>query len=280
MKIFLLLFLAYLSLSPAFSQSFVNGSFEIAKDSCLQNIPNEQISSIIPGLYSFGDSRGVDFVTKSCPLKNAINPPDAKDGRKYLVFGYDFDVNGSDSIALALTSPLIAGQKYKLNYYHRRDPGFTSPVYEVGYSKDSNTFGKLIALAHCTNFKYEWEDTSFTFTPTINCSYITLRNILNGEVLYIDDFTISSVSDVKEENQNYINSFPNPFDEFTTVQLPNVNLPLEIQVSDVTGKTVYNRKNITETEIKIYKGDFHSGVYMLKISDSKMNSYYTKLAIQ
>lgn len=279
-----LLLVVLLCAMPAilFSQRFINGSFENATDSCRVDLTNTEASSIVPGLHSFGNSMGPDFRANSCPMPQAPNPPMAREGTKYVIFGSD-DI-GADSLALELESLLLAGETYTLRYSHRRQSGYTSPAYHIGCSTDSNTFGQFFGIGHCTNFNDEWEDTSYTFTPTQDCKYLTLKSILNGEILYIDDFTIapavsSSVADFNT-NRNEIKLYPNPCVDNFTIQLDRGLPPFEISVCDITtGQNVFNIDRTTETHYDLSASALTSGTYLFRVIDAEQHVYVSTLVV-
>jgi len=275
-------FMLFCLLHLASAQVFVNGSFEVSTDSCRDNIPHTEVSSVIPGLFSFGNSEGIDFRANSCPLPSASNTPLAREGTQYLLFGTD-NV-GSDSIAIELTESLKAGLAYTLKYAHRRQAGYTSPVYHIGCSADSNSFGRYIGLGHCTNFGNTWEDTSYTFTPTQDCKYITLKSILNGELLYIDNFSIqpagtSSVEIVSTE-QNQFRLYPNPCTDHATVTLDKGVPPFRVQVSEVaSARLVIDAQNVLSNEYNIESYGLSAGVYMIKLIDSRSRVFVSTLIV-
>ncbi len=274
------LILTFLMLSNySFSQNFANGSFEISGDSCGPKIPHNTVHQIVPGLYSFGSTTGVELRSNNCPLTGATNPPNAVHGSKYLLFwGYDIiNQGGGDSIALKLSSPLIAGQSYQLTYSHRRQQAFTSPVYHIGYSNDSSKFGNYIGLGHCISFSNAWEDTSYTFTPTYDCLYITLKTILDGSLLYLDNFNIKSLTSSSETldnpNTNKISIYPNPLKSFTTISAGNLLPPFKIELYDVLGKKKDYRADWNDKVITLFRDNLPEGCYLVVITDNKKNTF-------
>ena len=287
---FLLCSLLFVLNFDAIGQNFVNGSFEIATDSCKLDIPHTGVQDIIPGVFSFGTSQGLDFRANSCPYLPSLQPTSARHGSKYLSFG--FDGTGGDSFALALTLPLSAGQTYRLNFSQRRErgtappaPGYgrSSPFHDIGYSDDSSKFGHLIIHGHCVKGYYDsvfvWEDTMFEFTPTVNARFITFKSTANGEILYLDNFSITKPASVSGIAVKEVKCYPNPFNYYTAIQTGKIMSPFDVQVSDLNGRILYSRKNISQKDFRIYKDGLPIGVYVLQLSDRDKNRYYCKIAV-
>lgn len=274
----------------ASAQDFVNGSFEIATDSCLDNIPHGNVHNIIPGVYSFGTSQGLDFKANSCPYQPSLQPASARHGSKYLSFGYDG--TGGDSFALALTAPLSAGTTYRLSYSHRRErgtaapsPGYgrSSPFHDIGYSDDSTKFGNLITHGHCLNGYYDnvfsWGDTFYQFTPSINARFITFKSTANGEILYLDNFSISTAAGINSIKAKELRCYPNPFNDYTIIQTDKIAFPFDLQVTDLAGKVWHTLKNISRKEVRVDRRDLPAGIYILQLRDKDMMVFNSKITV-
>ena len=65
--------------------------------------------------------------------------------------------------------------------------------------------------------------------------------------------------------------FPNPPRDVLHIKLPNQTLPVDIQLVDVNGQVVYERKAVTGDELSIDVSAYRSGVYVLVLeSDGKI----------
>ena len=67
--------------------------------------------------------------------------------------------------------------------------------------------------------------------------------------------------------------FPNPAEEVLHVKLPNQSSLVALQITDVNGRVVYERKAVTGDELSIDVPCYKSGVYLLVLrtcADSKV----------
>lgn len=262
----------------ATAQQFVNGSFELANDSCRNKISHDSISMIVPGLFSFGNSMGIDFRSNSCPRPGFPNAPITESGTKFIAFGYDYSNNGGDSIALQLNTALIPGVTYKLQFIQRRQQGFTSPVFDIGYSLDSAHFGNFIALGHCTLMTAKWEDTMCVFKPSFPARFITLRSIANGEIVYLDNFRISVVTSMDELEPEHWQCFPNPVKDKAIIPNAHLLLTNTIQLMDLHGRSYEPEFAIDDDMITIHRNQLSQGIYFIVVRD--LNDRWVKVKFE
>jgi endoglucanase len=99
---------------------------------------------------------------------------------------------------------------------------------------------------------------------------------------YSDNFKFEkgTLVSVQELNANSVNVqiYPNPAKDRVIVNCPNGLSHIEI--FDLSGKKLISRKLIGETTFAISKNQLKSGLYILKIIDSKENSYTRKLVFE
>jgi hypothetical protein len=89
----------------------------------------------------------------------------------------------------------------------------------------------------------------------------------------------TSVNDVSAIS-NSINVFPNPFHDYTIINLPSAkHETFEIIVYDLLGTVVRNCKNIASGNFILQRGDLNSGTYLYKISQSGDHVKSGKLVI-
>ena len=59
--------------------------------------------------------------------------------------------------------------------------------------------------------------------------------------------------------------FPNPAGDVLQIKFPNPSSPVALQLTDVKGQIVYERKAVTTDELSIDVSGYESGVYMLVV---------------
>ena len=69
--------------------------------------------------------------------------------------------------------------------------------------------------------------------------------------------------------------FPNPAEDVLNIQLPGQTHPVDIQLIDVNGQVIYERKAATGDKLSIDVSGYRSGVYVLVVrtraaTDSKV----------
>jgi hypothetical protein len=72
--------------------------------------------------------------------------------------------------------------------------------------------------------------------------------------------------------------FPNPATEFSQIKLlPGFNFPATISITDPTGKTLFNYAVSEPGEIYLLKDEVGTGLFFIRVSDSKGKSFSRKL---
>ncbi|AUC23645.1 hypothetical protein BTO15_16770 [Polaribacter sejongensis] len=102
------------------------------------------------------------------------------------------------------------------------------------------------------------------FNFDINKIAFTVNNDLST-----DDFT-------SEKNNNLIN-YPNPFTNFTTIQLPFTSNSILIQVYDIMGRVVDVQNistNSSSIKVKYIAPQLKKGVYKYRLIDDKKNQHF------
>jgi len=94
--------------------------------------------------------------------------------------------------------------------------------------------------------------------------------------VYIDNISLTaegtSVNDGVNTNQFVI--APNPFNEHITIS--SATRIKEISVVDVTGQQVYHQSNVKSSSLVINLSDAESGIYFIRLTDWKGNTYIGK----
>lgn len=164
-----------------FSQSFVNGSFEVttASMTCNYNLDNATFNGLMSNVTAFGAGNEMDILIDGC--YTSLIP----DGVRAA------GIAGSrDEIAMDLTAPLTVGEEYTISFWTRSEISFRPRGdVEVGCSTSPTDFGTSIFVA--TTVEETWVNHVFTFTATEASTYITVRNVAGAiHWNHIDNFVM------------------------------------------------------------------------------------------
>ncbi len=191
---------------------------------------------------------------------------------------------GEDAIALRVTPRLDTSHTYKLQFYTKKTIFYPATQLAVGYSKVDTAFGNYIAVLTEPTSSSTWTVHNYFFKPSDTCSWITVKadstaTIGNFNYIDIDDFSLTDVTAVKNiAASRGVQVFPNPFHGTARIVIDeNVVMPCRISISDMTGRLVMQKENISSKEISVNKNDFADGLYLIRIMDDRNNIYTTKL---
>lgn len=83
------------------------------------------------------------------------------------------------------------------------------------------------------------------------------------------------------ENENpFVNLFPNPSTDFTTIKTGNLNAGKKnVRIHDITGNLI-SEFSFEGDEYRLNMNSFYSGVYFIEITDSEMKTACGKLLVQ
>lgn len=245
------------------SQSFINGSFESTLGNCDFNISNHAFDSLMSDCKAFGDASQIDIINSSC----GYGP--AQSGNYFIGLAVSVSLQ-TDALSLYLDEPLTAGNSYAITFYSEKSLAYATNTVEVGYSTDSTSFGTSIGISPPP--VETWSSVSFTFTPTVSCKYITLRTAGGAYGWnFVDNFSITPATGFTSWNASRcdIEVTPNPFSTFTTLTLNgNFSLPCNLEIFTISGQLVV-RKLVTDREIRIYKEEIGSGMFLIKVLNNK-----------
>lgn len=256
-NIYLVTLLTFLLSSPIFlsAQTFLNGSFESTTGSCSYGLSNASFSSMMSDCNAFGTASQIDILDNSCGFGTAEN------GTHFVGIAVDITNALTDAFALELSAPLVAGNTYMLTFYNRKDPGYGANLLEIGYSSDSTMFGTAIDTAAVPTLS--WGFVSMTFTPTINCTHITVRTIAGTYGWnFVDDFVIADITNTNNlaAADAMVQVYPNPTSGVFSIATPSSCVTESVTVKDVHGNTVL----ISKSPIVDLTG-FAAGVYILEV---------------
>lgn len=264
----------------SYSQSIINGSFEGNNASaCLFNMSNSSFNSAMEDCFAFGfwdqaDFEGLDIMNNSCSAGTA------QDGDYFI--GLEVSTSPMiefDALSMSLNTPLVAGTSYTVSFYTRTIDVNSTNIINIGYSSTNNSFGTLIGSSGTpTN---TWTQSSFTFTPTTNGSYITIlaNPIVDNGWTAVDNVTLTSngSSASLEDNTNKFKFYPNPSNGIITIS--NAELGSSIEVLDATGRIV-STKIITTENTNIDLSENISGIYFVQIQTASGDLATKKLILR
>lgn len=255
--LFTLTVLSLFSQSSIFGQTFLNGSFEITTGNCNYTVQNSNFSNIMTNCYAFGSASQIDIMNGTCGYGSA------QQGSNFIGLAVDLSNTLTDALSLKVSTPFIAGNNYVINFYGRKDTGYDANQLEVGYSTDSLSFGSIIYTAAVPTTS--WGLVSFSFTPTVDCQFLTIRTIAGIYGWnFIDNFTISSTTSITHTEENSIQVFPNPTSNFISILSDNSTKIISTTIRDMQGKMVL----VTDSNI-IDLSDFGAGVFIAEFNTDK-----------
>lgn len=197
MKIIIALVFALVFRESSYSQTIINGDFEInSASSCEFNLQNSVYSNRMNNSWGFGSNDELDIQTYTCGL---VNPP----SNDWFV-SLSKDPNGTyDELSLELSVNLILGNTYEISYFEFASNIFNSsniPL-QLGLSTDSLNFGQLIY--NSLPIINSWTQRTFSFIAPNNGRYITVRidsaGFLKGYNL-IDNIQLTSVNGINDHS--------------------------------------------------------------------------------
>ena len=256
--LFTLGIIAALSYSTANAQTFLNGSFEGTAATGGFNLSNSDFNNQMNNCFAFGVNSQVDIINNSCGYGSA------QDGNYFIGLAVDNTNTLVDEMSIKLASPLVAGENYVLNFYHRKDGGFSANLLEVGYSSSNNSFGTTISTVALPTTN--WVLVELPFTPTFNCEHITIRTIAGSYGWnFIDNFDITqtTASTNTISNDQSIQVFPNPSQDIIYVKVNNPNTAFNALIRDTQGRVVLLANNPI-----INLSALESGIYFLEIENN------------
>jgi hypothetical protein len=85
-------------------------------------------------------------------------------------------------------------------------------------------------------------------------------------------FDLINLQQVTGINENYLASsihlFPNPASNHLTIALGSNNKKVEVTITDITGKIIYNTTSIDTPNIEVNTQDFANGIYVVQIQSA------------
>lgn len=114
--------------------------------------------------------------------------------------------------------------------------------------------------------------------------FMDLNGLLTDTVLpaYVWNTCDQSTVSVQEylNDGSWFVVYPNPFNDFTTIEFETGDETIDIQLYDVTGKLVRNVQEATNFLYRLDRGDLKPGVYFLNVSTESNGTKTTKLIVE
>ena len=157
------LFCLFASL-PLASQTILNGGFELNSTDCGINLQNNTFNQAVPFVEAFGSQSEVDVLNGNC----GFGPP--AQGSDFIAL---YSNNGSDAVAMELSSPLEVGKTYILRFFDKNGLGMNQPQsrVQVGLSGTADAFGDL--LYEAPPARTDWTLREVVFQPDQPFNHIT-----------------------------------------------------------------------------------------------------------
>ncbi len=247
------------SVANIFGQTLLNGSFETTTGNCDYNLLNTNFNDKMTNCFAFGNASQIDIINSTCSVGSA------QQGNFFIGLAVDISNTFTDALSLKLSVPLIGGNTYILNFYNRKDVGYNANLLEVGYSTDSISFGNIIDTRALPTIS--WGIASFSFTPTVNSQFVTIRTISGSYGWnFVDDFTISQATGIVNTyiEEHAIQVFPNPTSDFISILADNSTKVIMTTIKDIEGKTVL----VTDKTI-IDLSEFVACVFIVELNTDK-----------
>lgn len=142
---------------------------------------------------------------------------------------------------------------------------------EEGFANLGGTLAMQFTLTSSYNRYGCWGITDDVNVPHRNYKFRCMMDMIN-------DLATS----VTELESNSIHVYPNPFDEFTIVEFPGIELAeITFKLFDMQGKEVeFNLSNHTSNSVSLNRGNLGSGVYFLQVLQNEMLLETNKIVIQ
>ena len=118
-----------------------------------------------------------------------------------------------------------------------------------------------------------WRNEIIDLTPyanqTIQIQFV--NHFHGGNMLYLDDITISDLSSLQNSKNFVVSVYPNPF--INELQIQSNHLPAMISITDIQGKEIYHH-TINNANFTLNTQHWQSGIYILKIEKDSQIVYH------
>jgi hypothetical protein len=278
-KKFLILTISVLSSCYLFSQTFLNGGFELNNTEIdLINLTNEFFDSYMDSTTAFGAEGNLDILTS-----NSYCDSSAVEGNWYVAL----TGGGSDAFSMKLDNPLIVGNSYTISFFDRfcipyDDWVGDNSLVEIGLSLIDGEFGNSIYTTTSLPTS-AWALRTFSFIAPVSGQYITVKLNSGGTLttwLQVDGFSFNTgtigINDTKAGNfENII--YPNPTKDFLFLNEPYKISSLKIY--DHSGLLLLSNDHLNKDNApqRIDLKGFQNGLYIVHLTTKDNNSITRRL---
>jgi hypothetical protein len=214
----------------------MNGDFEVNQAiGCDFNLTNAAFDAEVAHATAFGTADEID-VMRSATGCGYIAP---YSGITKVAIHRQSVPNGKyDAFSLDLSMPVVAGQKYHLQFFAYADT-LSEPntgAVEVGLSSSPTDFGTLVATGY-PGSSYMWYQFDFDITAPITGGYLTVRE---GDFLawdHIDTFSLVPICGSNAGWSNYGSGWPGThgIPSFTSSAAPELCKLLSLNLGNSRG---------------------------------------------
>lgn len=117
-------------------------------------------------------------------------------------------------------------------------------------------------------------------------SYVDINNLVanNGGGTFYMRYELNPISSIIQNNSDATFAiYPNPAKDFVSIKMPKTMMPVDIAITDIYGKTLYeslaNRISSSE-DLKIDLNEIANGNYIVKIQIQGSDAIFKKLIVQ
>ena len=187
--------LAFCVVSPA-ANLILNGDFENNTAGTTQfNLSNAAFNGFMPNVTAFGTAQEIDIITGTA---FGIAP---ESGNWKL--GIHTQTGGAfDAFSMTLSSALVAGNSYTLQFFGAQLAGFTSTI-QIGVSTSPTAFGTSIFTGSPSS-STTWTQFNATFLAPVSGSYITVENVNIGDYSFVDNFSLAGSTSTPEPSALFL----------------------------------------------------------------------------
>lgn len=135
--------------------------------------------------------------------------------------------------------------------------------------------GVTLSANNTTATAYQWLDCNNGNSPISGANSSTYTPILNGDfAVEITEgsckdtsvcLNVSNVGLFEEDALSQISIYPNPSKGFITIELPKNITSIAVQITDITGKLIIDKKRVSTETNELDISTFPNGIYMVKL---------------
>ncbi len=161
----------------------------------------------------------------------------------------------------------------------------TSVLLSVG---GASQLTPTILPANASNTNVSWSSSNNAVATVSSSGLVTANTVgqttitattQDGNKTDTSIVTVNTATGITSYDKNVLEVFPNPFSDYTTIQLNSSIINAELNIYDVYGQKIRMVNNITGDQLKIERGDLNSGIYFYELKQDDKNIATGKLVI-